>query len=105
MTARPARSEAAEDYFTYINQVGEGDIRAILERQGPEILALLCGIDDDWSRYRYAPDEWTIRQVVSHVSETIGNIRAVLWLASRPFSVPAQPFPVRQPTEDKCHGV
>jgi hypothetical protein len=49
MTARPARSEAAEYYLTCINQVGEGDLRAILERQGPEITALLRGIDDDRS--------------------------------------------------------
>jgi hypothetical protein len=30
---RPDHSEAAEYYFTYINQVGDGDIRSILESQ------------------------------------------------------------------------
>ena len=92
MTARPDRSEAAEYYFTYINQVGDGDIRAILERQGPEVLALLRGIDDDRSCHRYAPDKWTIRQVVSHVNdaERLFLFRA-FWFA-RGFDEPLPSF-------------
>lgn len=69
-TTAPDRTEAAEYYFTYINKVGEGDIRGILKAQLPETLAVLKGITEDRSLYRYAPDKWSIRQVVSHLNDT-----------------------------------
>ena len=82
MIARPDRSEAAEYYFTYIDQVGAGDIRDLLEAQLPETLALLQGIPEDRSLHRYAPDKWSIRQVVSHLSdcERLSVFRA-FWFA------------------------
>jgi hypothetical protein len=66
---RPDRTEAAEYFFTYIDQVGEGDIGAILTDQLAGTLALLRGISDEQSLHRYAPDKWSIRQVVSHVTD------------------------------------
>jgi hypothetical protein len=66
---RPNHTEAAEYYFKYIDQVGPGDIRDILETQAPETLSLLQEISDSQSLHRYAPDKWTIRQTVSHVSD------------------------------------
>jgi hypothetical protein len=69
MTA-PDRTEAAEYYFTYINQVPAGDICGVLERQLPETSALLADISDDQSLTRYAPAKWSIRQVVSHMNDT-----------------------------------
>ena len=69
MIERPNRTEAAEYYFKYIDQVGGGDIRDILEGQLPQTLALYDGISDSLSLYRYAPDKWTIRQAVSHVND------------------------------------
>lgn len=70
MTTTPDRTEAAEYYFTYIDQVPGGDVCAILEAQLAETLALLHGISDDKSLHRYAPDKWSIRQVQSHVNDT-----------------------------------
>lgn len=65
----PDRTEAAEYYFTYIDQVGQGDIRQILAAQLPETMALLEGISDETSLYRYTPEKWTIRQVVGHMND------------------------------------
>jgi hypothetical protein len=81
-TLAPDRTEAAEYYFTYINQVGEGDIRAILRAQLPETLSLLGGISEEKSLHRYAADKWTIRQVASHLNdcERMFTFRA-LWFA------------------------
>src|SRR5262245_32719706 len=79
----PDRTEAAEYYFTYINQVPPGgDIRAVLRAQLPDTLALLNGIDDKRSQHRYAPDKWSIRQVVGHLNDTerLFGFRA-LWFA------------------------
>jgi hypothetical protein len=66
---RPNHTEAAEYYFKYIDQVGPGDIRDILETQAPETLSLLQEISDSRSLHRYAPDKWTIRQTVSHLND------------------------------------
>ena len=68
--AAPDRTEAAEYYFTYIDKVAPGDICGVLEGQLPETLAFLNGISEEQSLARYAPDKWSIRQVVSHINDT-----------------------------------
>ena len=70
MIAKPDRNEAADYYYTYIDQAGEGDIRDVLERQSSETMPLLRTIDDDQSRQRYAADKWSIREVVAHINDT-----------------------------------
>ena len=70
MTTIPDRSEAAEYYFTYINQVAEGDICETLDAQLAETVSLLDGISEETSLRRYAPEKWSIRQVVSHMNDT-----------------------------------
>jgi len=88
----PDRTEAADYYFTYIDQVGPGDICAILERQADETVAFLRGISDDRSLYRYAPDKWSIRQAVGHMNdaERLFVFRA-FWFA-RGFEDPLPSF-------------
>lgn len=78
----PDQSETAEYYFTYINQVPAGDVRATLETQGRETQAILRAITEDRSHHRYAPDKWTIREVLSHINdcERLFTFRA-LWFA------------------------
>lgn len=66
---RPGRGEAADYYFTYIDKVPDGDIVRTLEAQLPEMLALLRGVSEERSLYRYAPDKWTIRQMMGHVND------------------------------------
>jgi DinB family protein len=90
--ARPDRTEAAEYYFTYINQVPDGDVRRILEAQAPETVALLRSISDERSLHRYGPGKWTIREVMSHVTDTerVFVFRA-LWFA-RGFDTPLPSF-------------
>jgi hypothetical protein len=70
MIVRPDHDEAADYYYTYIDQVGEGDIRDVLERQSSETTSLLRTIDDQQSSQRYAPDKWSIREVVGHINDT-----------------------------------
>jgi len=92
LIGRPVAEEAAEYYFTYINKVPEGDIRQLLEKQLPDVLALLATISDEESLYRYGPDKWSIRQVVSHISdcERLFTFRA-FWFA-RGFDSPMPSF-------------
>jgi hypothetical protein len=90
--ARPERTEAAPYYFTYIDQVGEGDVRDVLDAQAAEASAFFDTISEDLSTRRYAPDKWTIRQVISHVNdaERLFVFRA-LWFA-RGFEAPLPSF-------------
>ena len=69
MTAVPDRTEAAAYYFIYIDQVPEGDICELLDAQGKETLDLLSGVSEEQSHHRYAPDKWSIRDVVNHLSD------------------------------------
>jgi hypothetical protein len=83
MPTRPIPfEEAAEYYSTYIAQVPEGEITGVLEAQSAEVLTLLHSLSDDDSQRRYAPDKWTIKQVVSHLNDTerVFVFRA-LWFA------------------------
>jgi len=90
--AAPERTEAAEYYFTYIDQVPGGDICDILRAQIPETVTVLKGISEEQSLHRYAPEKWSIRQVVSHLNDTerLFVFRA-LWFA-RGFDSPLPSF-------------
>jgi hypothetical protein len=65
----PARSEAAEYYFTYIDQVPPGDILAVLAGQMTETVTLLRGIGEPQSQHRYAPGKWSVREVLGHLND------------------------------------
>lgn len=70
LTTAPDRSEAAEYYFTYIEQVPEGDVLRTLEAQLDETIAFMESISDAQSHHRYAPDKWSIREVLAHINDT-----------------------------------
>jgi hypothetical protein len=88
MTGRPQSTEAAPYYFTYIDQVTGDDITSIVERQLDDSMALFHGISENISEHRYAPDKWSIRQVLNHVSDTERAFAfRALWFA-RGFDAP-----------------
>ena len=68
MIPRPDGAEAAPYYFTYINQVEGNDPLSVMERQINE--PLLGAISEEKSLYRYAPEKWSIRQVLNHITDT-----------------------------------
>lgn len=70
MIGRPETSEAAPYYFNYINQVeGDNPIR-VIEDQIDQALSIFSAIPGQKSLYRYAPDKWSIRQLLNHVTDT-----------------------------------
>lgn len=82
MNGRPERSEAAPYYFTYIDQIqGDNPVR-VIESQLSETLPILGAITEEKSLHRYAPDKWSIRQALNHVTDTerVFAVRA-LWFA------------------------
>ena len=92
MSERPDPNEAALYYFRYINQVPDGDIVRTLETQLDETLGLLGTISEEISLRRYAPGKWSVRELLSHVTDTerVFVYRA-LWFA-RGFDVPLPSF-------------
>lgn len=92
MTERPDPTEAAPYYFKYIDRVPAGDIVRTLETQGRDVLALLAGLPDEKSLYRYADGKWSLREVLRHISDTerVFVFRA-FWFA-RGFDTPLPDF-------------
>lgn len=70
MLGRPASTEAAPYYFTYIDQVVSDDVLPVIERQLQQVLSLCSEVSEEKSLHRYAPDKWSIRQVLNHVTDT-----------------------------------
>ncbi len=92
MKGRPERNEAAPYYFTYIDRVASDDIVAKLQSQAEETFGFLSGISEQKSLHRYAPDKWSIRQVVSHINDTErAFLFRALWFA-RGFDTPLPSF-------------
>lgn len=68
--SRPERTEAAAYYFTYIDRIQEDDIVGVMERQLEDVGNILASISEEKSLHRYAPEKWSIRQVLSHLNDT-----------------------------------
>lgn len=66
---RPDPSEHAPYYGKYVKLVSDGDIVATLEAQQAETQAFLRALPAEKAGHRYAPDKWTIAQVVRHVAD------------------------------------
>ena len=66
---RPEPAEAAPYYFTYIDKVPGGDVMGVLATQLDEIPAFLSGISEEKSLYRYAPEKWSLRELLGHVND------------------------------------
>jgi hypothetical protein len=89
---RPSRTEAAEYYFTYIDQVPAGDILEILDAQLGELRTLVAGISEPQSLSRYATDKWSIRQVMCHVNDTERLFRFRAFWFARGMTEPLPSF-------------
>lgn len=70
MIGPPGREEAAPYYFKYIDRISTDDVVGEIATQLDETAAFLSSISEEKSLHRYAPEKWSIRQVVSHVNDT-----------------------------------
>ena len=67
---RPAAGEYAPYYEKYIALVPDGDLVSLLAEQMGDTLALLESVSAERSLHRYAPDKWSIRDLVQHVADS-----------------------------------
>ncbi|AXK19392.1 MULTISPECIES: DinB family protein [Bacillus] len=70
MQKRPGTNEYNPYYSTYIKLVPGGDIIHILEQQMKETNLLLKDISDSEGHFRYAPNKWSIKEVIGHIADT-----------------------------------
>lgn len=92
LAVKPSADEAPAYYFQYIDLVEPGDIREVLERQGRSLGALLRSLPEGSAELRYAPEKWSLAEVVGHISDTerVFALRA-MWFA-RGFEAPLPGF-------------
>ena len=79
---RPTADECIPYYFTYIDLVPDGDILHTLQTQHADIHTLLKTTTDATASVSPAPNAWSIKQVIAHLSDTerLFSFRA-LWFA------------------------
>lgn len=79
ITRQPDATEYDPYYQTYISLVPREDVVATLSRQLEETLSTLRGLTETQADSRYAPDKWSIKELVGHLidSERIFAYRAL----------------------------
>jgi hypothetical protein len=70
VVGRPEASEHSPYFGRYISLVTDADILTVLDTQWKETGALLRGLSEKDGAHRYAPDKWTVREVVGHMNDT-----------------------------------
>jgi uncharacterized damage-inducible protein DinB len=70
MMNRPEKTEYADYYDRYVSLVPEGDITVLLDENLRETLAALNDISDDAAAFRYAPEKWSIKELIGHMIDT-----------------------------------
>lgn len=67
---RPVAGDCAEYYFRYINLVPEVDILTYLHTQRDWFGDFIEGLSPEQAKFRYAPDKWSLAEMVGHVLDT-----------------------------------
>src|SRR5689334_2350876 len=64
---RPQTTEYMPYFERYISLVPQGDVLETLAGQLDSTLSLLRSIPEERAGHRYAPDKWSIKELVGHV--------------------------------------
>lgn len=67
---RPAAHEYDPYYAGYIDRVEGKQLLEVMRRQQSRVLDLLTGLSEEQASHRYAPDKWSIKQVIGHLMDT-----------------------------------
>jgi len=78
-SAKPQPGEFAAYYERYISQVAPPDILAAFDQQRRDMVRVLSGRNEPDGNLRYAPDKWSVKEVLGHVcdAERIFSYRAL----------------------------
>jgi uncharacterized damage-inducible protein DinB len=88
---RPGTSEYLPYYERYIALVPEGDVISTLATQMTETQTLLHALPASVATYRYAPEKWSVNELVGHMidSERIFSGRALRFARNDPTPQPS----------------
>jgi hypothetical protein len=77
--SKPVEGEFLPYYARYIGLVASGDVLSTLRSQMTQTQNLLSGLPSSIATYRYAPDKWSVNELIGHVidSERIFAARAL----------------------------
>ncbi len=67
---RPAPGEYNPYFQRYVSRVLEEDVLPVLEAQRADLRGALASVPEERGGYRYAPDKWSVRQLLGHVIDT-----------------------------------
>jgi len=67
---RPQEGDYALYYEKYVSLVPSGDFLETFQQQQRALMSLLSPLTDKQAEFRYAPDKWSIKEVVGHVTDT-----------------------------------
>lgn len=70
VVARPQPGEYAPFYERYISLIQGEEILHTLDEQRRDMLLLLSSRDEKDGDFRYAPDKWSVKEVLGHVCDT-----------------------------------
>ncbi len=78
MTGRPRESEYPPFHAGYVSLVPEDEILPVLAEQLRDIVSFLQEIPESRSDFRYAPEKWSVAELVGHVidAERVFGFRA-----------------------------
>jgi uncharacterized damage-inducible protein DinB len=87
---KPATSEYASFYGSYIARVADDDIVAVLENQMQSTRAFLETISDEQGDKAYAPGKWSVKELIGHVidSERVFAYRALRFARNDQTALP-----------------
>ena len=93
LTERPDPSEyapSAEDYVSRAAENMKGSVLDMLESQIEETISLVNGLAPGMEDKRYAPDKWSIRQIIGHLGdgERVFSERALRFSRCDPTPLP-----------------
>lgn len=79
---KPQDDEYADDYREYVDLASEEDLLGSLSTQIEDTLALIEPLGDEGALKRYAPEKWSVKEVLGHLidSERAFATRA-MWFA------------------------
>lgn len=70
-TPRPGTDEYPPSFAGYVARIADDeDIVEVLASQLDQVVSRLQGIPETRGEYRYAPEKWSIKEVVGHLSDT-----------------------------------
>ena len=86
----PETDEYDAYYTGYVQQITSSNVVGVLQDQQFEVIELLRSLPEEQATFRYAPDKWSIKELVGHLidSERVFAYRALAIARGESQSLP-----------------